>query len=224
MRLLAALLLLTLLARPLFAGAWMREEGTGFFSYSVSAMRDTTLPGAATDFTQTIFVEYGLRPRLTFGANAWQTGDEATVYVFFRHPLSNAKAPRKLAVELAFGAFKGDGQKSEPVQRLGFSVGQGFATGWGPGWMQLDTSYEYRASTATEILKAEATLGVSYRANSKAMVQIIAEQINRDPLLLTLSPSYLRQVTSNTYLVLGADYDLSGGNEVGLRLGTWLEF
>ena len=56
------------------------------------------------------------------------------------------------------------------------------------------------------------------------MVQIFAEQINGDPLLLTLSPSYLHRVTPNTYLVLGAEYDLSGGDEVGLRLGTWLEF
>ena len=50
-----------------------------------------------------------------------------------------------------FGTFKEDGQMPEPAQRLGFSVGQGFVTGWGPGWMQLDTSYEHRANSGTEI-------------------------------------------------------------------------
>ena len=92
MRLLAALLLLTVLARPLFAGAWMRDEGTGFFSFSVSATRDTASPGGATGFTQTMFAEYGLRPRLTFGANAWRDKRRGSGLCLLPPPALKSKA------------------------------------------------------------------------------------------------------------------------------------
>ena len=202
----------------------MREEGSGFFSFSISATQDSAAPTSGTGNTQTIYAEYGFRPRLTFGANAWRTETEAAAYVFLRHPLSGRDAARKLAVELSLGTFTASGAEHQLTQRLGFSVGQGFVTRWGPGWMQLDTSYEYRSSPGTEIFKAEATVGVSYSSNRKAMLQIFAEQTNDDPLLLTLSPSYLHRIAPNTHVVLGADYEVSGGNQIGLRVGTWLEF
>ena len=74
-------------ATPATAGAWMQEHGKGFLSFSGVYSQTRALDGA-------LFLEYGLRPRLTLGAKVdmdmtyGRMGD-GTAFVFMRKPIGS---------------------------------------------------------------------------------------------------------------------------------------
>lgn len=120
---------LCLLAHPLFAGAWAREEGRFFASASVM-----TPPGSATDDALVmLYGEYGLRTHVTIGfdahgpAKATQNDARGQVIGFARLQFLQ-KGKNIWAMSLGAGADLGT--QTMPFVRLGGHWGRGEEAGW----------------------------------------------------------------------------------------------
>ena len=216
--------LLILLASPAFAGAWMRDVGSGFVALSYSHDRDRANLGAGAQPMGTWHAEYGFSERLTFGAHAWAGETKASGFAFLRLPLTRSSADRKVSVELGLGAFRENGKATEAAAKLGFSFGRGLDTRWGNGWMQVNASAERRMKTKVSVMKADLMFGVSPNRRTKIMVEFQAEKEGNNKSQLTIAPTYVRRVSPSTHILLGMNYGVRSSDAIGLRLGTWLEF
>jgi len=209
------LFLLSFLPAHAAAGAWLREEGTGFAASSVYA----TAPfGAETSYTG-LYLEYGLTPNLTFGLDIGRgvTGKNKTVG-FVRLPVLGTGGHR-VAAELGFGQIAG-----ERTLRPGLSYGRGLETRLGGGWLAVDAYAEYSLDSRALDLKADATLGVSRPSGQKWMLQLQAGQAREEASFLRLVPSMTFELRKGWQLELGLSKALTGARENGVKFGMWHDF
>ena len=215
------ILLFVLTSFPVHAGAWMREKGKVFGSTSYSYGQNFETGDIET--MSTWFAEYGVGNRFNIGTSGWTNSLEGAGFLFTRLALSKPNAKRPMAVDLGLGFhFDSLGQKT-PITRLGFSIGQGLETKWGPGWMQLETAVEKRKARA-RTLKADLTFGVSPNAKATWIMEIQTQKAGAGLTNVTLAPSYVRKITKKSSVVLGIDHKIRGQRVSGLRFGTWLSF
>lgn len=227
MRRFALFLLCALLsAGPVAAGAWLREEGTGFLSFSqtVGENRDE-------DYNA-LFLEYGLTPNTTLGLDAgmgkglenWQA------ILFLRRPVGATDGASRRAVELGLGlsgsappltALPSD---LSPLLRPGLSWGRGLDTRWGNGWVGVETLAELRLNSGDVALKADTTLGLKRSGGAMMILQFQAgDYPGADP-YLRLAPSYVQPLGSRLHLELGVVAGVAGDDAARIKLGTWLAF
>ena len=207
------------------AGAWPREPGSWFLATSYTVRGDVASLGTpAFTMSGSSSVEYGLTPTLTFGvyANRADSGDYS-VLAFARHPVGFGLVPGKLAVQAGIGTH-GTAVSNERLLQLGVNWGKGIKTGFGPGWLALDTQLHYRLTTGDIVLKADLTLGVKPNDRTKLMLQLQSGLYPGTDPYVRLAPSVARKIGNRQHIVLGVEADLIGGSDIGLKLGTWLEF
>jgi hypothetical protein len=153
-RALALLVFLCLAALPRIAGAgaWPREPGSGFVAVSYTGWGEvlgyiegisTKTDPAAGDLTYelSIYAEYGLARRLTFGLDRFDRlgGASTETYLFLRRHLGARNARDQYAIEIAFGIEQTDlVPGSRQATRLGFFYGRGLDTRWGSGWLAIE--------------------------------------------------------------------------------------
>jgi len=216
-------LMICLVPAPVVAGAWPREPGSFFLSagYTVSvdaeALGDT--PFQANGYTS-VYLEYGVSERLTFGIDAGMgaPGDH-TAIAFARTPIRFGSGSDRFAIKAGIGTTRNTGLTQSLVQ-IGASWGRSIQTGYGNGWMSLDTSVDYRLMTQDIDAKVDLTLGIKPNDRTKLMLQV---QSGSAP-YLRLAPSAVRQIGPGRHVELGLDIGVIGDKTVGLKLGSWLEF
>lgn len=230
-------LLICLCATPVWAGAWPREQGTGFASLSHWAAQDQSESYTA------LFAEWGLTEHLTLGVDAGRAvSGKAKAVMFLRAPLLGFGGAA-VAAEIGLGQIAG-----QPVLRPGLSFGHAMSGRSGKGWLAVDTLLELDLENRDMDLKADITLGFAPAARNGSqdgqsgrwsmMLQVQTGLVNvEDGLFLLQSqgtvpdPSFLRVVPSVTYrlrdnidLELGFYRSLNGSDEQGLKIGLWSRF
>lgn len=222
-------------AAPLMAGAWPREQGSGFVSLSHWAAQNSD------DSYTAFFAEWGLTRHLTIGIDSGRAvSGESKAVVFLRSPLVGFGGA-KVAAELGFGEIAG-----QPVMRPGLSFGHALHGALGRGWLAVDGLLELDLDQQQIDIKADITLGLVPAARHRPdedgkwtlMLQLQTGLIDvQDSLALLKSdgivpdPSFLRIAPSVTYrlhdrldLEFGIYRSLNGSGEQGLKFGVWSRF
>lgn len=208
-------------ARPAGAGAWMRDEGTGFLS--TGAILRQGDPQAARELS--LYGDYGLSPRLTLGVDVNQRpGVSGHALLFARLPLNAPEARSKFALETALGGHHWMGDWS-PMYRVTFSAGRGFTTRKGAhGWIALDASYERRLGDTDPAYKLDGTIGLSGPARLRPILQIETAFSPGQPVFWAVTPGLLIEGGHNRTWHLGLERKSASRDTLGLKLGLWLQF
>lgn len=200
---------------PAQAGAWLRQEGTGFASTSSYVAS----PFSADTAYHGLYVEYGLTPRLTLGLDLGRgvTGQNKTV-VFARVPIKGEGRDR-LAFELGAGTIAG-----QQTLRPGLSYGRGLDTALGPGWLAVDSFAEVALISGEVDYKTDITLGVTRPGGTRWMIQAQMGRAYGEPAFLRLVPSAVIPLGQGWHMELGVSKALTGAREHGVKFGLWYEF
>lgn len=219
---LLAIIAVLALATGAEAGAWLRSEGGGFASSSLSINRDREVSG-------TVYLEYGLRPDRTLGADISfgvdRTGtQEGSAILFLRVPLGRTDQTHKFAAHIGIGA-RVLNEEVLPAAETGLSWGRGFQVGQRYGWVNVDGSYNLTQHPASDRIKLDLTAGLGISNKSKLMMQMFNTFQDGDQ-FVKLAPSLLMSLgrNSGTTLQLGAEVPVSGGGTTSLKIAFWREW
>lgn len=225
------LLILMVLPATAQAGAWLREKGTLFLSWSNSI---STLPESLYAADTSLYVEYGLTPRLTVGFDGYlgATGKASEAYLFMRFPLGKLDRPARMALTFGLGA------KSIPnpwgttteqsLAKVGFSWGRGLKH----GWLAVDAS---AASVLHSSLYVPGQSGTSYNADftfgqkpsDRLMLiwQLQTGKTTNGPTYAKFAPSLVWSFGGGkTSVEIGLVKGLTGDETQSLKLGFWKTF
>ena len=209
-----ALLLLILMTGQALAGAWPRERGHGFFSFSIEyAPEDESFFTAA-------FAEYGLTGRITAGVDLGFSDD--TLYkavAFGRVPLSDAAADWKTAFELGIGVTE-----DNAVLRPGLSFGRGFNLAERSGWLSIESRAIYEIENNNVEFSTDVTVGLNMTDALKLLVQVQSGDHPMDPDYLNLAPSVVFEASPGLHLELGMKAGLKEQGDYAVKLGLWHHF
>lgn len=211
-----------LLAAPACAGAWMREEGTGFFSSSIE--HDGVQQG-----NSSTYLEYGLRPDLTMGLEISielfpESSSTSYAGFFLRRPLGNPDGTNRWAWRLGAGAAW-SWETTQPYLETGLHWGRGLELWQRNGWAAVDGTLKWETMTGGQIAKVDATVGLELTERLKGMLQVFLEY-DQDRTTRKLSPSVLWAPPDFGEFTFQFGAVIEQGNEdhPTLKLGLWREF
>lgn len=207
-----------LLAEPAVAGAWMREVGTTFLSFSTTVDENGQMDGA-------LYVERGLRPKLTLGLKVdmdmtrGRMGDGAAL-VFVRRPIGLGARSYEMAYELGLGSTTGGG--STALLRVALGFGRGVSLWDKSSWVAVDAIVEWPADDRDTTTKLDGTLGLNVSDRFQMMMQVFYSDTGSIR-STTLAPSVIWRATPDgpTRYHVGIE---AGDGKLGLKLGVWRIF
>lgn len=215
---LRALVLILLLPTPCLAGAWLREPGSTFLSYSVT-LEDPGDSGRSVGFGG-LYLEHGLHPTLTMGLDAGTDEFGHTKLIGFGViPLSDPEAATRLTAEIGFGMLD-----ERAVLRPGLSIGRGLTLAGRPGWISLDARVGLQLDAGNSTLSTDLTLGVEITARSRVIVQLQQGGPMDDPDFIRIVPSVVFERGPGHHLEIGATAGLKSAPDAGLKLAIWRTF
>ncbi|WP_226624566.1 hypothetical protein [Alloyangia pacifica] len=202
----------------LCAGAWLQPEGQGFASTTTrlgwaqqEPVQNFPSPEMRYD---TLYLEYGLHRRLTFGTDLGRSisgGGKAVA--FLRVPL-RGKGPMRVAAELALGRIEG-----VATLRPGLSVGLGLEN----GWLNADLLAEMRGAEGTDY-KLDLTYGLRLPRKLRLILQVQSGVQQGDVPFARFAPSVVVPLRRRLQAEIGGSWGLTGDKSAGLLLGLWTEF
>jgi hypothetical protein len=213
------------------AGAWPREKGSTFLSFSHAASTGTTTlltPEFQINNYTSVFAEYGLTEKLTIGLNAGFGGDDdysvQAGYVFARHPVWSDDSGHRVAAEIGFGLVEDepDGRQNRVIP--GLSWGYGFESRWGGGWAGIEASADYRIQSGETAWKGDVTLGLKPTENWMLILQVQNGLYPDAEPLMRLAPSVVRKLGGRAHLQFGAFAGLVGDDSIGAKTAIWFSF
>lgn len=219
-RVLFALWFCIVVAGPAAAGAWLREKGHGFTSVSATLYRFQGIY----DYKTAVYAEWGMDERLTVGLDInEQPGLTGHALIFARYPLWDKASKGRFSAELGLGAHHWLGDWAM-MHKLTLSYGKGVHTSWGDGWLAIDTAWEQRRGTRTDIYKLDLTVGLSTARRIDPMLQVETSYVLDHRLFWTVTPSLLIDGGKGKTWVLGLEHksDLPGG--LNIKFSLWREF
>ena len=222
MRSLALSLMLVLAGAPVAqAGAWLRAEGTGFASTTLSTDRDREVSTSA-------YLEYGLTQTLTLGGDFYYGSDlttfqEGSGIVFLRFPLGPTDGANRFAAHVGIGTRYTELEFLKAAE-IGLSWGRGLQWGDRYGWIGVDSSLNEAEAPADGRIKLDGTLGMGLTDRSKVMLQVF-NTFEGGETYGKLAPSWLfAPGGGKTTFQLGFETPFAGGGNPTLKLGVWVEF
>lgn len=228
------LVLLGLLILPVTAqaGAWLREKGTVFLSWSNNI---STLSNSLYATDTSLYAEYGLTPRLTVGFDGYLggPGKASEAYLFMRMPIGKKQRSSKMA--LTFGL----GQKSIPNPwgttteqtraKLGFSWGRGLKH----GWLAFDTSASILLHSSLFVpgqagtnFSADFTWGQKPFERFTFIWQVQTGKTTNGPFFAKFTPSVVWTfgAKKSNSIEVGFIKGLTGDDSQSVKLGFWKSF
>lgn len=212
------------------AGAWLRDEGSGFLSFGVALTQ--TREDADAKLSTDLFFEYGYTPTLTLGVSATLVPDPITGFseemtgdgqVFARLPIQSGDGPERLAVEFGLGTRKGE-VDYQPFAKIGLSWGRGIQIGGMSGWTNIDAALHLPLGESQSSVKLDATLGLNASDRLDLMAQAFWER-DRFGQSLTLTPSAIWKVRSGPQrIVFGVERQFGRQDKTGAKLSLWTDF
>jgi hypothetical protein len=223
MRLAQAILLVALLAAPAArAGAWMRDEGTGFLA--VFATFGRTAAGLSHDTG--FYAEYGARPRLTLGVDVNTRSDLAGHALgFLRVPLTGSGRRTQIALDLGIGAHLDSGGSDwNPMARATLALGRSFASGLGDGWFGVDVAYERRFGQPEGAIKLDSVIGLSSGPRFRPLLQLETCQVLGGRIDWTATASVMIDGRKGRTWVIGVQRGSAEGGRLGIKAALWRSF
>jgi hypothetical protein len=214
-RFLCASTLCALLSGPVLAGAWLRDEGRAFLSFSVT-LEDPQDWGAPEGYGA-FYGEYGLTPDLTLGLDLG-TDEDGTAKGFAFAVLPINRDGMLVNFEIGAGVDEGD-----PALRPGLSIGRPITLAGLGGWFSLDA----RATVTQDhhpVISSDTTLGLNTHDRVKVILQLQQGGEVSDPDWLRVASSVIWQIEPGRHLEIGATAGITGVETLGLTLGIWQEF
>ncbi|NUH66413.1 hypothetical protein HTT03_14085 [Sulfitobacter sp. S0837] len=214
-------LLYPLVATPALAGPWLREEGKGFRSTSVSA-------SYFYDLSQSTYLEYGWRDDLTLGLDITTSQSrfgelKGSGTLFLRLPLGTPGDTGRWAYDLGLGA-SWRGELVSPHIKAGLSWGRGFTKGDRNGWLTVDASLKWDFGLAEQEIKIDSTAGFDFTDLTSAMVQLF---VTTTPTTtsVSLAPSVILSPDWAKHRIqIGTETPIDRPEDTLLKLGLWREF
>mgnify|MGYP001799409530 CR=1 FL=1 len=203
------------------AGAWLREEGKGFASVSATTTQQR-------DFSGSVYLEYGLTPGHTIGADISfgldRTGQQnGSGVVFLRVPIGPTDRTHRFAGHLGLGGRYTNGIFS-PALEAGLSWGRGVRWRDNWGWAAVDASINLPQAPAEDRIKIDGTFGMSFTPTVKAMIQMF-NTLENGQVFSDIAPSLLYQPRQGPYTIqIGAEFPVAGGGDTALKIGLWRDF
>lgn len=216
-----AILLFLMVCGPATAGAWLREPGEVFLapSYTVENQRGRTRENTYSG----LYAEWGLGTSLTLGADLGQPdGGEPAGVLFARLPLIETTQGIRSAFEIGIGVRDGPGTTTAFL-RPGLSLGYGFGSQIGNGWMALDLSTEVDRDASFDRFKADLTLGLSASKRFKLMMQWHFENVAGIEQRTTV-PSIVWRTNERQFVQVGVLSGRGGRRTEGFKLSLWQKF
>jgi len=207
-----------MLAEPAVAGAWMREVGSTFLSFSTAVDENDKLDGA-------LFVEHGLRAKLTLGLQVdmdmtqGRMGDGAA-FVFVRRPIPLGERRYEMAYEVGLGSTIGD--DSTALLRVALSYGRGLSLWDKPGWAAVDAIVQWPTGDGDTTTKLDGTLGLNVSDRFQVMMQVFFSDTGSRQ-STTLAPSVTWRATRDGPTRYQIGIEAEDGN-LGFKLGVWRTF
>lgn len=219
--------------QPAYAGAWMREVGTGFTSI-LATLRELN---GTRQVESSLYGEYGLTPYLTLGTDMHEVsglgggnisgsaiGNVGHVLVFLRTPLGPTTGRTKVALELALGGSH-LGTQWRGMGKTTLSVGRGFTSRWGDGWFNVDTALEMHRGTPDPIFKLDAVIGLSSGYRVRPLLQLETTYLPDTPLIWSVTPGIMIDARNKkTTWLVGLERKTAGKSALGLKVGFWRKF
>lgn len=214
------------------AGAWPREKGTVFLSFTTTTqsspqLHATQIPELAHSSESSLYIEYGLNDRITLGFDGRMTDTVSfgEAFVFARVGLGNPSARNRYAASFAVGKFIdtviedfGLAAEHTTLTRFGLHYGRGL----NHGWLGAD-AYATERGGGTE-LKLDATWGLKPWENWMFIAQIQTGQPPLGDSYANFAPSIVWKMNKRISLEVGFEQPLGDDRDPALKLGTWTEF
>lgn len=227
------LVLLALLVVPTVAqsGAWLREKGSLYLSWSNSI---STLSASSFATDTSLYAEYGLTKRLTVGFDGYlgASGKASEAYLFMRMPLGKSGRPASMALTFGMGIKTIPNPwgttTEQTLAKLGFSWGRGLKK----GWLGFDASV---LTVVRSSIFVPAQAGTSYSADftwgqkpSDRMMliwQVQTGKTTNGPVYAKFAPSLVWSFGGGKSSVeIGLVKGLTGDNSQSVKLGFWKSF
>ncbi|SFG79346.1 hypothetical protein SAMN04488020_10422 [Palleronia marisminoris] len=216
----ALVLLFTMVATAATSGAWPRPEGETFMSLKFGRQGDIEV--------QSLYAEYGMSPRLTFGLAADRYGPQAGAVSAFSRVALTPDRPWQVSVS-ASASFELDGGTPEELTVLPgevrngvtLHVGRGFTVGDRDAWFDVEAG---RDSTGLEEQwRMGLVAGIQVTDRSKLFVEFEGAE-DEEGTALRIAPNAAYSIADGIDLTVGYAFDPSGDTESRIDLGAWLAF
>ena len=213
LRVIAVLLVIT--AAQVQAGAWPREKGQVFLSYSVETEAEYPYRTYGA-----LYAEYGVTDKLTFGVDIGGDDTEMSKAIaFVRYPGKTTSGDILTAWELGIGLADGDF-----AFRPGIAYGRGIKWGQIDGWLGLETRSIIFTNGLAGTYEADATLGLSISKRNKLIFQLQSGFPPLEPVYIRFAPSLVIEQQPGRHLEIGAAAGVMGTDELKIKIGTWRHF
>ncbi len=203
------------------AGAWMREPGDVFLSFT-SSVAPTDDPVDPVRIDPTLYAEYGVNPRLTIGLDGYLADNmrEGEGFVFARIPVAPNHLADPVAVIAALGLRASQTESPEPLLRVGASWGRGLSR----GWLAADALATYATRADGIDTKLDLTAGWNVTDRLSAILQVQTGQSSRGDPYAKVAPSAVWRLRDGLRVEFGLVAPLTYDAPVSLKLGTWFEY
>lgn len=208
------------LGQSVEAGAWLREQGTGFASLSFGATQ-------ADEVTAALYLEYGLNEKMTIGVDISAFNSSEDVRngfgaLFLRRSIGPTDRPSKFAYEVGLGALYEE-EEVLPAVKTAVSWGRGFQLGQRNGWVNVDAGYIYEPQLMNHTAKLDATAGLDLGEITTGILEINLSHKDSDS-FGAIEPSLLIKPRKVPFQIkLGAQFPMQEGSDT-LKLGIWKSF
>ena len=205
-----------------WSGAWPREVGRTFLSFGTSLDVAYDDPRAVREQLHSLYVEYGLRPKLTLGLDGGiDDQGHYSALVFLRRPMMEKSKNHRFAFQGGIGRRK-DAAGPDYMIHGGLAWGKGIDTRFGSGWMSMDTTTEYRFNSQDLMTKMDFTIGLKPKPRTKLMLQIQTGMTSGSAPFMRLAPSVARQFGEGRHVVVEAHFGVLNDERVGIKVSAAL--
>jgi hypothetical protein len=205
------------------AGAWPREPGATFVALRADLEREPDGP----DWDGSVYLERGLRPRVTLVAQFTNADDAATPSRFssgIRFALGDLAARRRFAISLGVSTPPDlMGAMTATRVEAGLHWGRGFESRWGGGWATASARLLYGRDTRRPITDLYGLVGL--RPAPGRMAMLAASRYADDGgVYWKLSPSLGYELRRELWLVPSLTQELSDDRSTSVGLALWFTF
>lgn len=218
------------LASQSWGGAWLREEKTGFVSFSTKLAQVDDTGDTTTEHY--VFGEFGLRSRLTVGVSANVTPGADGIhsldttgsgYAFIRLPLGPSDRSGKLSTELGLGADY-TYEETNGFIKTGLSWGRGITLADQTGWANVDGSVQLSFGTKAHAFKLDATLGVSVSKQVQIMAHSFFEMDEYGNSTIFAPALAWAPKGGKTRYVVAYEKRAGRSSDTGVKFSFWRDF
>lgn len=226
------LLILLMLPATAQAGAWLREKGSVFLSWSNTI---STLSSNKFASDTSLYVEYGLTPRLTVGFDGYlgSSGKASEAYLFMRLPIGKKQRAANMALTFGIGhkAFPNPWGTvtKQSLTKLGFSWGRGLKHGWlafDASAITVQRSAPFVPGQASTSYSADFTWGQKPSERLMLIWQMQTGKTTNGAAYAKFAPSVVWSFGAkrNNSVEIGMVKGLHGDDSQSLKLGFWKSF